>query len=99
MHTLLNFLIRLLLVAAGLTFALALVFLSVVVLALWGLRAAWCKLTGRPIVPFVMRMNPMAGFEEMMRRAPQAEASRTPRADAAAGGRQPIGDVTDVRPK
>lgn len=99
MHTLLNLLIRLLLLAAGLTFALALACVFVVVLALWGLRAAWCKLTGRPVMPFVMRMSPMSGFEEMMRRAPQPAASRTPRADAAAGGRQPIGDVTDVQPK
>lgn len=99
MQTLLNLLIRLLLLAAGLVFALCLAFVFVAVLGLWGLRAAWCKLTGRPVMPFVMRMNPMSGFEEMMRRAPQPEASRTPRADAAAGGRRPIGDVTDVQPK
>jgi hypothetical protein len=99
MQTLLNFLVRALLVAAGLVFALGLVCVFVVVLALWGLRAAWCKLTGRPVMPFVMRMSPMSGFEEMMRRAQQAPASRTPRADAAAGVRRPLADVTDVQPK
>ena len=99
MQTLFNFLLRLLLVAAGLVFALSLAIFFVLVLGLWGLRAAWARLTGRPVMPFVVRVNPLDGFEQMMRRAPQAESSRTPRADAATGGRRPLDDVTDVQPK
>jgi hypothetical protein len=99
MATVLNFLLRLLLLAAGLVFALSLAIFLLLVLALWSLRAAWARLTGRPVMPFVMRVNPLDGFEQMMRRAPQPEASRTPRADAAAGVRRPPGDVTDVEPR
>lgn len=96
MPTVLTFLLRAVLVAAGLVFALSLAFAFVLLLAVWMLRAAWAKITGRPVAPFVMHMYPRDGFEQMYRRA-AAQASRTPRADAAAGRR--VGDVTDVEPK
>lgn len=101
MPLLLNFLLRAVLLAAGLFFALVVACFFVVLLAAWGLRAAWYKLTGRPVTPFVMGVGGAGRmYEEMMRRARQAEpASRTPRADAAAGVRLPIADVTDVDPK
>lgn len=99
MPTLLTFLLRAVLVAAGLVFALSLAFAFVLLLAVWMLRAAWARLTGRPVAPFVMHMYPRDGFEQMYRRA--AQASRTPRADAAAPRTGPArpGDVTDVEPK
>lgn len=99
MPTLLSFLLRAVLVAAGLVFVLSLAFVFVVMAAAWGLRAVWCKLTGRPVMPFVMRMGPGRAFEEMMRRAQARQGTRTPRADAATGVRRPIADVTDVEPK
>jgi hypothetical protein len=99
MPTLLTLLVRVLLVAAGLFFALVLSCLFVLVLAVWLLRAGWAKLTGRPVTPFVMRKGPRQAFEEMMRRGPGPQASRTPRSDAAAGFARPSGDVTDVEPK
>lgn len=101
MPILLNFLLRALLLAAGVVFALSLAAVALLLLAVWGVRAAWCKLTGRPVMPFAMRMGPGQAFEEMMRRAQrQAEPSRTPRADSAAGpARGRLADVTDVEPK
>jgi hypothetical protein len=101
MHLLPNFLFRAVLLVAGVFFALALACFFVVLLFAWALRAAWYKLTGRPVMPFAMRMGPRSAFEEMRRRAQQAQAdSRTPRADSAAGVRRPIAaDVTDVEPK
>lgn len=99
MPTLLSFLLRAMLIAAGLVFALSLAVVFVVLLGLWFLRAAWCRLTGRPVTPFVMRMGPRGAFEEMMRRAQAQQGSRTPRADAAAPVRRPLADVTDVEPK
>lgn len=100
MPLILNFLLRVLLVAAGLVFAASLLVVFCVLMALWSLRALWARLTGRPVTPFVMRMGPRAAFEEAMRRAhAPSEPSRTPRADAAAGPRGRIGDVTDVEPK
>jgi hypothetical protein len=99
MPFLIHILLRVLLLAFGL---LAAAVMSLVVLSLltaWLLRAAWARLTGRPVMPFGMRMGPRSVFEEMMRRAPQRPASRTPRADAAAMGPGRLGDVTDVQPK
>jgi hypothetical protein len=96
MPTILSFLLRILLVAAGLVFAASVLVVFVLLLALWSLRALWARLTGRPVTPFVMRMGPRDAFDEMMRRAGP---SRTPRADAAAGVPGRIGDVTDVEPK
>ena len=96
MPTFLSFLLRLFLIAAGLLFAASLAAAAVLMLGVWGVRAAWAKLTGRPVVPFIIRINPRGGFERMYRRA--GEGSRTPRADSIHPGRK-IGDVTDVEPK
>ena len=96
MPTFLSFLFRLFLVAAGLLFAASLAVAAVLMLGVWGVRAAWAKLTGRPVVPFIIRINPRGGFERMYRRA--GDGSRTPRADAIQPGRK-LGDVTDVEPK
>lgn len=99
MPLILNFLLRVLLVAAGLVFAASLLVVFLLLLALWSLRALWARLTGRPVTPFVMRMGPRAAFEEAMRRAQAQAPSRTPRADAAAGPRPHLADITDVEPK
>ena len=96
MPTLLSLLLRIFLVAAGLLFAGSLAVAFTLMLGLWGLRAAWAKLTGRPVVPFMVRIDPRAGFSRMYRRAEQG--SRTPRADAVQARRN-IGDVTDVEPR
>ncbi len=91
-----SLLFRLVLLVAGLVFAASLAVALLAVLALWGLRAIWAKLTGRPVVPFVMRIDPRGGFGRVYR--PSASESRTPRADAIQPGHN-IGDVTDVEPK
>jgi hypothetical protein len=88
-----KFLLRLLFVAAGLIFALSLLILMIVLLALWGLRALWCKLTGQPVNPFVMRVNPRSGFNQVFRQADR----RSHHADKPP--RRVIDDVTDVEPK
>ncbi|MGV3570775.1 MAG: hypothetical protein ACO1PB_09250 [Ramlibacter sp.] len=101
MGPVLTFFIRLLLVAVGLVFAGIMACFFVLMLCIWLLGAAWNTITGKPVTPFVVRMGPRGAFEEMMRRAQaqQQPASRTPRADEAAGVRRAIGDVTDVEPK
>ena len=94
-----TFLLRTLLVLAGLVVAASFLVLFVLLLAFWGLRAAWARLTGRPAQPFVVRFGPRRGFEEFVRRA-QPAASRTPRADAAGGPvRGRLADVTDIEPR
>lgn len=102
MHTILptlfSFLLRIVLLAAGLLFGLTLAVVFLALLGVWALRAAWLKLTGRPVMPFGMRGYPREAFEQVFRRAGQAR-SRTPRADSAAPGPRWIREVTDVEPK
>ena len=96
MPTLLSLLLRLFLLATGLLFAGSLAVAFTFLLGLWGIRWAWAKLTGQPVLPFMVRIDPRAGFERMYRRA--GPDTRTPRADAAQAGRN-LGDVTDVEAK
>ncbi len=91
MHTLLSFIFRLVLVAAGLVLAASVAVVATVLAAGWLLRAGWARLTGREVRPFAVRF----------RMRPDFAASRTPRADAVHPVRsvRGIGDVMDVEPK
>ena len=93
MQTVSSFILRVLLLAVGLVFAAGLMVVLALVVALWGARSAWARLTGRPVQPFVMRVDPRAGFERMVRRA------ATPQAEPARATSREIGDVTDVEAK
>lgn len=87
-----NFVFRFLLFIAGLVFALSLLVAMLVLLLVWSLRMLWCKLTGKPMVPFAMRMNPRSGFEHVFKKAQrQAAPAGKPQRD--------LSDVTDVEPK
>jgi flagellar biosynthesis protein FlhB len=96
MPALMNLILRIVLLVAGLVFAASLAVAFVLLLVGWTLRAGWAKLTGRPVTPFIVRMDPRSGFERMYRRA--GPGSRTPRADSVQPARE-IPDVTDVEPR
>ena len=89
MQVLFNFLIRVLLLAAGLVVAASLAVVVALALAAWGLRYAWARLTGRAVTPFVVHIDPRRGFESMARRS----------GAAARPAAREIGDVTDVEVK
>jgi hypothetical protein len=96
MPTLLGFLVRLLLVIVGLLFAASLAVAFVLMLAAWSVRAAWARLTGKPVAPFVIRIDPRGGFERMYRQARR----QGPSANADSARRRPeAADVTDVEPR
>ena len=57
MRSIPSILLRVALVAAGLVAAASLVLVSVLLAVLWALRAAWSKLTGRTVAPFVVRFR------------------------------------------
>ena len=99
MHLILRFLLRVLLLLAGLTAAACMLVLLAFVVAAWSLRGAWARLTGRPVAPLGMPAGAWSTFDAMMRRTRTAEASPTPRADAAAGRGRRSADVTDVQPR
>ncbi|MBV7539571.1 hypothetical protein [Acidovorax sp. sic0104] len=73
--------VRLLVVAMGVVLFLSLL-AAVMVLALaWVLRAGWARLTGKPVTPWVMRMDPRSGFSTAFRstqRWSSAGAQRAP---------------------
>jgi hypothetical protein len=85
------------LLAAGLLFAACLLAVVAVFATAWGLRSAWARLTGRPVVPFIFRVDPRAGFGRVYRRAAQQESAAG--AEPARAQRGAIGDVTDVEAK
>ena len=97
-NAILAFLVRFLLLAAGLVFAASLLLTGVVLFAAWLLRAGWARLTGRPVKPFIVRFGGKS-FEDLVRRAGATPGSRTPRADAAQPGLHRLRDVTDVEPR
>jgi hypothetical protein len=67
MQTVLRLFLRLALLAAGLMIAASVLAMSVLLLALWGARAGWFKLIGRPTAPFVMRFGPREAFRRAYR--------------------------------
>ena len=93
------FLSRLVLMVAGLLFAASLAVVVLLIAALWGLRYLWARLTGQPVLPFVMRVDPLGGFNRMYRARQQQDARTADDGPAATPGRERILDVTDVEPK
>ena len=53
LKTLFGFLLRTVLLLMGLVFLLSLLAAALLLLAWWGVRALWSKLTGRPVQPLV----------------------------------------------
>jgi hypothetical protein len=89
-----TFLLRFFLVAASLVLAAGVAMAAAVLLVLWGLRSAWARLTGRPIMPFIIRMRPPGAFERVFRAAAQAR-----RSQEAGRPARSVSDVTDVEIK
>lgn len=98
-----RWLIRAVLVVAGLVMFVSLL-VAVLVLALaWGLRALWARITGRPVVPWTMRVDPRTGWSTVYRSGGRWSAARTPPAAEAptrrAGVLPGADEVVDVEPR
>ncbi|MBS0466992.1 MAG: hypothetical protein JSR14_07230 [Proteobacteria bacterium] len=88
--------LRLVVVAMGAVLFLSLLAAALVLAGIWLLRALWARLTGRPVTPWVMRMDPRTGWSTVYRSTARWTAQRSDqqrRADA------PAPDVTDVVPR
>ena len=105
MQTIFHFLLRAVLVVAGLLFAASLLVVMTLLMALWGVRAVWARLTGQAFSPFEMRLDPRTGFRHVYRRGhggAHGRASAGNGAGSPAPRRPAFGrltDVTDVEPK
>ena len=80
MKTIFGFLVRVVLLLAGLVFMASLLAAAVLVLVLWLLRALWAKLTGQPVSPWTFQVNRQAMWQRFYR--PPAPGARSRRDDA-----------------
>lgn len=102
-----RFVVRAILLVAGLVLFLSLLAAALVLALTWGLRALWARLTGRPIVPWTMRVDPRSGWSTVYRSsarwrnaAPDAapDEAAQPRSAVRRGSILPgPADVTDVQ--
>jgi hypothetical protein len=86
--------LRVLAFGAGLVFAASLVVALLFVALIWALRALWAMLTGRPVTPWVMRIDPRQGWQRMRPAAAPREAQ--PRGSERAAQRALGADQRDV---
>ncbi len=101
--SLVRFTLRVIFFLFGLLFAASVLVAVLFIAALWGVRALWARLTGRPVTPWVMRMDPRAGFRRYNDVAPGAaaepEKTGAERAAARALGQGGRADVEDAQPR
>jgi len=104
---LIRWLVRGVLLLAGLVLFVGLLVLSLVLAPVWGLRFLWARLPGQPIAPWAMRVDPRTGWSTVVRTRTRWTATRTG-ADEAPGAAAPgkrmgvlpgADDVTDVQPR
>ena len=89
--------LRLVVFAMGAVLFLSLLAAALVLAGLWLLRALWARLTGRPVTPWVMRMDPRAGWSTVYRSTARWTAQRSD--PSRRGVAAPAPDVTDVVPR
>ncbi|MCO5103081.1 MAG: hypothetical protein M9919_03650 [Burkholderiaceae bacterium] len=110
LNRLAGWLLRAVVFLAGLVVFLSLLTAVLVLAVLWGLRALWARLTGRPVSPWVMGVDPKSAWRAAASRSawrrpprPEPEAPPTPPQTGAAGPlMRPLPgteEVTDVQPR
>ncbi len=95
---LIRFVLRLVLLLMALIFIGSLLAAAALLLAVWGVRRLWARLTGRPVSPWVFRVDPRAQWNRFYHAAdrwpPPSSRSGRP---GAPRGKPP--DVQDVEVK
>jgi hypothetical protein len=97
-----RFVLRLLLVVAGLVFLCSVLVVASALALVWALRAAWARITGRPVSPWVMPMSQRTAATWASMRQRAGGFADTPASDAPPSKRsgvlpQVAADVTDVQ--
>lgn len=89
--------LRLAVFAMGVVFFLSLLAAAAVLAVVWALRALWARLTGKPVAPWTMRMDPRTGWSTVYRSTARwtAQAPSARQGGEAGGAR----DITDVVPR
>lgn len=98
--------VRIFLLIAATVFFLSLLAAACVLALAWGVRALWARLTGRPVTPWVMGVNPAAAWSSVYRSRPVWTGPGGPAAETGAAGAGRRGgilrgsdDVVDVQPR
>lgn len=91
---LLRLVLGLIFLAAGLVFAASLLVAVLLLAGVALVRAAWARLTGKPVTPWVMRVDPRAAWTWGTQRA-QGRPAPSPLRP----GPREVADVTDVEAK
>jgi len=78
-------LLRIVVIAMGLVLFASLLAAALVLALVWALRAGWARLTGQPVTPWVMRMDPRTGFSTVFRSTERWSSGRRGSAPAADG--------------
>ncbi len=64
-----RFLVRVVLLLAGVVFFMSVLAAGMVLALVWGLRALWAKLTGRPVMAWVLPTQAAATWSSMRKKA------------------------------
>ena len=89
----LRLVLRIVVAAMGLVLFLSLLAAALVLALAWLLRALWARLTGRPVAPWVMRVDPRSGFRSASRWSAPRDADPSRRGGVLPG----TAEVTDVQ--
>ncbi|MGP1628298.1 MAG: hypothetical protein ACTS8S_01530 [Giesbergeria sp.] len=112
MNRVLAWVLRAVVLVAGLVVFLSLLTAVLVLACLWGLRMLWARITGRPVTPWVMGVDPRAAWRATASRTgwgqrpaekqEEHEPTTPPQTGAAGPLMRPLPgteDVTDVQPR
>ena len=84
-----SLLLRVIVIAMGLVLFASLLAAAMLLALVWVLRAGWARLTGRPVTPWVMGVDPRTGFSTVFRTTERWSAGRR-------GSRAPEATVEDA---
>ena len=104
---LVRWLVKAVLFVAGVVLFLSLLAAAFLLALVWGVRALWARLSGRPIVPWTMRFDPRQSWSTVYRSQSHKTTGRAAAAEAyssaKAGQRMHIlpgaDEVVDVQPR
>ena len=111
-NRLMAWVLRAVVLVAGFVVFLSLLTAALLLACLWGLRTLWARITGRPVTPWVMGVDPRAAWRSTAsrsgwgRRPAEPPAENQPPTPPQTGAAGPLmrplpgtEDVTDVQPR
>ena len=78
-----RWIVKAVLFVAGVVLFLSLLAAALLLALVWGVRALWARLSGRPVVPWTMRFDPRQSWSTVYRSQSQKSAARASGASGA----------------